>query len=34
MGNSVAVPVVKAVAKQMSATLIASKVIKAVKKSA
>jgi DNA (cytosine-5)-methyltransferase 1 len=34
MGNSVAVPVVKAVAKQMAATLIASKVIKAVKKSA
>lgn len=34
MGNSVAVPVVKAVAKQMAATLIAHKVIKEVKKSA
>jgi DNA (cytosine-5)-methyltransferase 1 len=34
MGNSVAVPVVKAVAEQICATLIANKVIKAVKKSA
>jgi DNA (cytosine-5)-methyltransferase 1 len=34
MGNSVAVPVVKAVAKQMAATLIANKVIKVAKQSA